>query len=159
MSVKDTFGRIAAQYAAYRPEYPPALADALAQRAPTRALAWEAGCGSGQLSTLLGDRFERVVATDASAEQIAVARPHPRVEYGVAPAARSGLVPASADLCVVPEAPDDYFDTLIGGYLAAGRASTGQVGAARTHLIGARDLHVFAVAWMETRWGEASGAR
>ena len=60
---------------------------------------------------------------------------------------------------VVPEAPDDYFDTLIGGYLAAGRASTGQVGAARTHLIGARDLHVFAVAWMETRWGEASGAR
>jgi len=109
VSVKDTFGRIAAQYAAYRPEYTPALADALAQRAPARALAWEAGCGSGQLSTLLGDRFERVVATDASAEQIAVARPHPRVEYGVAPAGQSGLVPASADLCVAAQAAH-WFD-------------------------------------------------
>jgi SAM-dependent methyltransferase len=106
---KDHFSGHAAAYADYRPTYPPALAAALAEAAPGRALALDCGCGSGQLSLLLADHFERVVATDASAEQIANAFPHPRVSYAVAPAEQSGLADRSADLVVAAQAAH-WFD-------------------------------------------------
>ena len=73
---KDHFSGTAPGYAAHRPSYPRAVAEALAARSPGRTLAWDAGCGSGQLSTVLGEAFEQVVATDASAAQIAEAVPH-----------------------------------------------------------------------------------
>jgi SAM-dependent methyltransferase len=101
---KDHFSERAAGYASYRPHYTPELADWLASIAPERGLAWDAGCGSGQLSTLLGDRFGAVVATDASKEQIAQAPPHPRVEYRVEPAERSSLGDRSVDLVTVAQA-------------------------------------------------------
>ncbi|GAC1514180.1 MAG: class I SAM-dependent methyltransferase [Gemmatimonadaceae bacterium] len=52
----------------------------------------------------LAAHFRHVVATDASAEQIARARLHPSVEYGVAPAAASGLPDRSADAVTVAQA-------------------------------------------------------
>lgn len=106
---KDHFSGVAAGYAAFRPRYPAALAAWLAVKAPARDLAWDAGCGSGQLSRLLADRFARVRATDASAEQIAAAEPDPRIDYATAPADRSGLAPASADLVTVAQAAH-WFD-------------------------------------------------
>lgn len=101
---KDHFSDRAEGYAAYRPHYPPALADYLAELAPARGTAWDAGCGSGQLSTLLGDRFTRVIATDASEAQIARAVPHPRVEYAVARAECTTIADASVDLITVAQA-------------------------------------------------------
>lgn len=109
MGFKDHFSALAAGYAAHRPTYPAALADFLAGASPRAGLAWDAGCGSGQLSTLLAARFERVVATDASPEQIAQAAPHPRVEYRVAPAEAGGLPDAAADLAVAAQAAH-WFD-------------------------------------------------
>src|SRR5439155_25705660 len=78
---KDHFSEVAAAYAAHRPSYPAALVDFLARLAPARRLAWDSGCGSGQLSVLLAGPFERVVATDASRQPIAQAAPHPKEEY------------------------------------------------------------------------------
>lgn len=112
---KDHFSERAAGYAAYRPTYPAALVDFLAELAPRRGLAWDAGCGSGQLSALLAGRFDRVVATDASAEQVARARPHPNVEYRCAPAETSGLPDGSVDLAVAAQAAH-WFD--LEGYYA-----------------------------------------
>ncbi|HLG89346.1 MAG TPA: class I SAM-dependent methyltransferase [Alphaproteobacteria bacterium] len=106
---KDHFSELAAGYAAHRPTYPRALADYLAGIAPARRLAWDCGCGSGQLSALLAEAFERVVATDASAEQIGSAAPAERVEYRVAPAEASGLPDASVDLVTVAQAAH-WFD-------------------------------------------------
>ncbi|MGZ6077978.1 MAG: methyltransferase domain-containing protein, partial [Myxococcaceae bacterium] len=91
MTFKDHFSAMATGYAAHRPVYPRAVAEALSARSPGRGLAWDAGCGSGQLSVELGEVFDEVVATDASAAQIAAATPHPRVRYAVAPAEVSGL--------------------------------------------------------------------
>lgn len=54
---------------------------------------------------------------------------------------------------VVAGAPDDYFGTLVREYVDAGRARSGPVGGAESHLFDAADLHRFAVAWMEARWG------
>ncbi len=94
----DHFSDRAASYAVHRPTYPDSVADWLAAQPRVRAHAWEAGCGSGQFSALLGARFERVSATDASPSQIAHAHPHARVEYSVATAEACGLPDASADL-------------------------------------------------------------
>ncbi|HEY6853638.1 MAG TPA: class I SAM-dependent methyltransferase [Gemmatimonadales bacterium] len=95
--------------------YPAALVDCLADLAPARDLAWDAGCGSGQLSLLLAQRFDRVIATDASAEQIAHAAPHRHVEYRCAPAEVSGLTDGIADLAVAAQAAH-WFD--LPGYYA-----------------------------------------
>jgi SAM-dependent methyltransferase len=106
---KDHFSENAAAYAAHRPSYPTALVDFLARLAPGRRLAWDAGCGSGQLSVLLAGRFGRVVASDASPEQIARAAPHPKVEYRCAPAQASGLTDRVVDLATAAQAAH-WFD-------------------------------------------------
>lgn len=108
-SFKDHFSGHARAYAAHRPVYPAALADWLAAIAPARVAAWDCGCGSGQLTALLAERFERVIGTDASQEQVHNATPHPRIEYRCAPAEDSGLPAASFDLVVAAQAAH-WFD-------------------------------------------------
>ncbi|HET9708034.1 MAG TPA: class I SAM-dependent methyltransferase [Gemmatimonadales bacterium] len=106
---KDHFSQIASAYAAHRPTYPHAIVDYLADQVPRRDVAWDAGCGSGQLSTLLADRFARVIATDPSADQIAQARAHEGVEYRQASAESCGLEAGSVDLAVAAQAAH-WFD-------------------------------------------------
>ena len=106
---KDHFSTMAAAYAAHRPSYPPELIEHLARVAPARRLAWDAGCGSGQLSVLLARRFERVWATDASQEQIARATLNPKVAYSCAPARSSGLPDGVVDLATAAQAAH-WFD-------------------------------------------------
>jgi SAM-dependent methyltransferase len=96
-------------YAAYRPTYPAQLAEALAAVAPGRALAVDVGCGSGQLSVLLGDRFEAVAAFDPSESQLAGAAAHPRVHYAVASAEQLPGTGHSADLVTAAQAAH-WFD-------------------------------------------------
>ena len=109
MTFKDHFSVTATGYVAHRPVYPRAVAEALAARSPGRSLVWDAGCGSGQLSVVLAEGFDQVVATDASAAQIAEAVPHPRVRYAVAPAEVSGLADGSVDCAVAAQAAH-WFD-------------------------------------------------
>lgn len=106
---KDHFSKVAVAYAAHRPSYPTELVDFLARLAPARHLAWDAGCGSGQLAVLLAEVFDRVIATDASAAQVAQATPHARVEYHRAPAEASGLPANVADLVTAAQAAH-WFD-------------------------------------------------
>lgn len=101
MPFEDHFSRLASQYAKYRPAYPGALFEALAELAPARHLAWDCATGNGQAALELAKRFEQVIATDASAEQIANAAPHERIEYRVEPAEHTSLDPASVDLITV----------------------------------------------------------
>ena len=100
---RDHFSEIASGYAAYRPHYPEALFDFLAD-APARALAWDCACGNGQATIDLAARFDHVVGTDASADQIAAAPAHSRIEWRVAPESRSGLTSATCDLVTVAQA-------------------------------------------------------
>jgi len=101
---KDHFSTIAGSYASFRPTYPAALFAWLAQLAPDRSLAWDCAAGSGQATLGLTEHFGRVVATDASAAQIAAAPSHAKVEYRVAPAEENGLPDCSVDLIVVAQA-------------------------------------------------------
>ncbi len=100
----DHFSGVSSGYAAFRPSYPAALFDALADITPVHALAWDCGAGTGQASVELAQRFASVVATDASASQIAQATPHQRVTYRAAPAHESGIADASVGLITVAQA-------------------------------------------------------
>jgi ubiquinone/menaquinone biosynthesis C-methylase UbiE len=103
-SFKDHFSAVAKSYADFRPRYPAELFDYLAGLAPDPSLAWDCATGTGQATTDLAAHFKRVIATDASAEQIAAAKPMPNVEYRAAPAEQSGLPDSSADLVTVAQA-------------------------------------------------------
>ncbi|MEW5787207.1 MAG: class I SAM-dependent methyltransferase [Pseudomonadota bacterium] len=106
---KDHFSSRSAGYAAFRPHYPEALFQLLAEACPGRGLAWDCATGNGQAARGLAGYFRRVVASDASAAQIAAAPPHAGVEFRVAPAEASGLPDASADLVTVAQAAH-WFD-------------------------------------------------
>jgi SAM-dependent methyltransferase len=108
MAFADHFSTIAACYAQYRPRYPSALVNALADRSPPGA-AWDVGCGTGQLSVPLAARFTRVFATDPAQAQLDQATPDPRVDYRCAPAEASGLPDASVVLAVAAQAAH-WFD-------------------------------------------------
>lgn len=99
----DLFSSHAKEYARFRPRYPAVLFHYLALRAPGTAMAWDCGTGNGQAATGLAERFAHVVATDPSAEQIARARPHPRITYRVAQY-DSGLDAGSAQLVTAAQA-------------------------------------------------------
>jgi len=103
-SFKDHFSGVAAGYRAFRPRYPAALFEWLADAAPSRERAVDLGCGTGQASVALAERFAEVIALDPSADQIERAEPHPRVRYGVAPAEATGLPDASVDLAIAAQA-------------------------------------------------------
>lgn len=67
-------------------------------------MALDCATGNGQAARGLAPFFSRVVATDASAEQIARAKADPRIEYRVAPAEASGLPDKSVDLVTIAQA-------------------------------------------------------
>lgn len=103
-SLKHDFSDRAASYAEFRPDYPESLFAFIASLVTRRRLAWDCGTGNGQAAVGLARYFERVAATDASVAQLAHARPHPRVEYRVAPADASGFPDASVDVVTVAQA-------------------------------------------------------
>ena len=102
------FGAVAADYARHRPTYPEAFFDAFCARlkpaAGDTAMVWDCGCGSGQASRALARRGLRVIATDASAEQLTAATSHPLIDYRQASAQASGLGDASVDGVMVAAA-------------------------------------------------------
>ena len=104
MTFKDHFSGHAGEYAQFRPHYPDALFAYLASEAPSRSLAWDCATGNGQAAIGLAAQFDRVIATDASAQQIQAAEHHDRVEYRVALAEQSGLPASSLDLVTVAQA-------------------------------------------------------
>ncbi len=93
-------------YARFCPTYPEALGPVLAGLG---AQALDVGCGSGQLACRLAGHFDRVTASDASADQLAAARDCPGVSYVCKSAERIGLGDGSVDLVVAAQAAH-WFD-------------------------------------------------
>ena len=124
MAFKDHFSHQAADYAAFRPAYPPALYAWLAARSPSCRLAWDVGCGNGQAAVGLARHFERVEASDPSERQIARTRPHPRVHYQVSAETLPALAAGSVDLIAVAQAlhwfDRDLFDAEVRRLAAPG---------------------------------------
>lgn len=98
---EDHFSKQSQLYAQYRPQYPAQIYTYLASLTPGHSLAWDCGTGNGQAAIGLAEYFERVYATDASADQISRAHASERVEYHVEPAEHVSLESASVDLVTV----------------------------------------------------------
>lgn len=109
MSFKDHFSEVAARYAEFRPTYPDALFSWLAGLCEARDCAWDCATGSGQAAAGLAPHFIKVIATDASAEQVAHASGPGNVGFRVATAEASGLDAHSIDLVTVAQAAH-WFD-------------------------------------------------
>jgi SAM-dependent methyltransferase len=100
----DHFSRLSACYAAYRPRYPEALFDAIAEASTPRGRVWDCATGTGQAALPLAARFDVVVATDASREQLRSAAPHARVRYVAGLAEAAPLRDRWADVVTVAQA-------------------------------------------------------
>ena len=100
-SFEDHFSKHAGEYAQYRPKYPDEIYAYLASIAPGHSLAWDCGTGNGQAAVGLAGFFDKVHATDASAEQISRAYQHDKVDYRVEPAEHTSLPDSSTDLVTV----------------------------------------------------------
>lgn len=98
MAFRDYFSGQAKQYVRYRPGYPPELFTYLADLAPARQAAWDSGTGNGQAARQLAEHFQRVIATDASEQQIENALQHERIEYRVERAEATSILASSIDL-------------------------------------------------------------
>ena len=101
---QDHFSSGAAAYAEFRPTYPAPLFEWIANQCAGRDVAWDCATGNGQAARGLSPLFATVIATDASAPQIANAAARPNVDYRVAPADASGLADRSVDLVTVAQA-------------------------------------------------------
>ncbi|XP_024403115.1 uncharacterized protein [Physcomitrium patens] len=77
------FSKQAREYALARAIYPKSLFSYLASLTPSHAVAWDVGTGSGQAAVQLADHYEKVVATDASKQQIQQAAQRPNITYAV----------------------------------------------------------------------------
>ena len=75
------FGAVASAYARHRITYPTAFFELFLGQLVSNPLVWDCGCGSGQAAIDLATAGARVIATDASAAQLAAARPHPQISY------------------------------------------------------------------------------
>lgn len=101
---KDHFSEHAAAYAAHRPTYPAKLFEVLAGMAPRRSRAWDAGTGNGQAAVDLAGRFEMVVATDPSVQQLANATKARGVRYVRARSEQPAMRSRSVDCITVAQA-------------------------------------------------------
>jgi len=104
VNFKDHFSGHSAQYSEFRPGYPRDLFSWLASLCEERSRAWDCATGSGQAAISLIEYFDAVIATDASANQIADAIQVNGVSYKVAAAENSGITSDSIDLITVAQA-------------------------------------------------------
>ncbi len=101
---KDQFSERASLYSRYRPEYPDALFSWLTGLVKHHESVWDCATGSGQAAKDLTRIFDRVIATDASVQQISHAAPNAKIEYRVAQASASGLPDSFVNMVTVAQA-------------------------------------------------------
>ena len=104
MEFQDHFSERAVLYSQFRPKYPAELFDWICGLAARHEVAWDCATGSGQAAVGLSQRFDRVIATDASEKQIAMAAPSDSIDYRVATASDSGIASGSIDLVTIAQA-------------------------------------------------------
>jgi ubiquinone/menaquinone biosynthesis C-methylase UbiE len=101
---KDLFSSHAADYAKFRPTYPPELIAYVASFAEKKETALDCATGNGQAAILLANFFERVYATDLSEKQIEAAQQHPHVIYSVSAAESTPFDENSFDTITIAQA-------------------------------------------------------
>lgn len=102
--MKDNFSAHASTYAQFRPVYPAALYDHLLALIKEHKLAWDCGCGNGQVAGILSGNFNSVIATDISSSQILHAVQKPNIDYRLMPAEKTDIETGSVNFIAVAQA-------------------------------------------------------
>ncbi len=115
-SFPDHFSRQADFYARFRPGYPQSLYDFLSDLAgDNRSCLLDIATGNGQAAVALADKYDRVLACDASSAQVKKAPAHPRVQYFVSRAEQIPLPDRCIDMITVAQAVHWFvFDAFYG---------------------------------------------
>lgn len=103
--MKDNFSTRSAEYARFRPGYPPQLFDFLFSLCQKFDCAWDCATGNGQIAAALAERFRRVEATDISENQLKNALRKANIRY-------------RAESAESPSFPDHTFDLITVGQAA-----------------------------------------
>ncbi len=96
----QTFSQGSEQYAKHRPQYPEELFSYLNEIADEHKSAWDCATGNGQAALSCAKYFDRVEATDISAEQLQHRAIHPRINYIISTAEHPPFHHDSFDLVV-----------------------------------------------------------
>ncbi|MBX2891186.1 MAG: class I SAM-dependent methyltransferase [Saprospiraceae bacterium] len=107
--MKDNFSTRSAEYARFRPGYPPQLFDFLFAHCKGFDCAWDCATGNGQIAVALAGRFRWVEATDISANQLHNATRLPNIRYSVEAAEHPSFSLNAFDLVTVGQAAH-WFD-------------------------------------------------
>ncbi len=102
--MKDNFSEQAADYAKYRPGYPPELIDFVMSQVSKRDKGWDCATGNGQLAKMLSPHFEKVYGTDISQQQLDNAYKAENINYSKQEAEKTDFPKAFFDLIVVGQA-------------------------------------------------------
>ncbi len=100
----DLFSVQSAHYAKYRPVYPNELFKFVLEQVSHKNLVWDVATGNGQAALALSAFFEKVHASDFSAEQLQHAKPAPNISYHLEAAEHCSLTNESANLVTVATA-------------------------------------------------------
>lgn len=100
----DSFSTKSKEYSFSRPTYPQALFQFLSELAPQRDLAWDCATGNGQAAIELCKYFKKVIASDASENQIRHKFERENIDYRVFSAEETPLDDDSIDLVTVAQA-------------------------------------------------------
>jgi ubiquinone/menaquinone biosynthesis C-methylase UbiE len=101
---KDHFSSQSGDYRKYRPVYPEALYKFLAEHSLAHDCAWDCATGNGQAAMGLAKHFMRVIATDASRQQLGYAMQENNIEYRCVRAEKTCIEQNSVDLITVAQA-------------------------------------------------------
>ena len=101
---KDHFSGHSLDYEKYRPHYPDELFFHLSHLTEQHNRAWDCATGTGQAAIHLAKYYKKVIATDASDNQVRQAAELKNVIYATAPAESSCIEDHSIDLITVAQA-------------------------------------------------------
>jgi len=101
---KDHFSDNSNNYNRYRPGYPAELFEYLSSLTTEHQCAWDCATGSGQAAVQQARFFDRVIATDASENQVNHAISGKNIGYVVSYAEQPPFKPESFDLITVAQA-------------------------------------------------------
>lgn len=102
--MKDNFSTNSADYAQFRPTYPPKLFRFLEEQLVKKEMAWDCATGSGQVAGELAKFMYHVEATDISAQQLKNAFKKSNINYSRQPAEKTTFSNSSFDLITVAQA-------------------------------------------------------
>ena len=100
----DNFSTQSKEYSFSRPTYPESLFEFLSTVTPQKNLAWDCATGNGQAAIGLSKYFKKVIASDASKNQIRHGFQRENIDYKLFPAENAELDNDTVDIVTVAQA-------------------------------------------------------